>query len=62
MASYQYLLFHNFVDSNPVLFLHFIELVNAANAAIGENKSAAFENKLVRDRIFLHNSGQTNTG
>ena len=57
MASYQYLLFHNFVDSNSVLFLHFIELVNAADAAISKHKSSAFENKLVGNRIFLDDRG-----
>ena len=57
MASYQYLLFHNFVDSNSILLLHFIELVNAADAAIGKHKSAAFENKLVGNRIFLDDRG-----
>jgi hypothetical protein len=61
-GRYQYLLFHNFVDSDSVLLLHFIELVDATDAAIGEHEGASFENELVSDRIFLNNGGQTNTG
>ena len=50
------------MDSDSVLLLHFIELVDAADAAIGEHEGASFENELVRDRIFLNNSCQTDAG
>lgn len=50
------------MDGDSILFLHFVELVDAANASIGKNKSSSFENEFVGDWIFLDDSSQADTG
>ncbi len=41
----------NLVDGGPVPIVHLVELVDAADAHVGQHQSAAFETQLVGDGI-----------
>lgn len=51
------LLFHDLVDGGTVTFGHFVELIDAANALVGQHECAALQNHLVGERV-LHDGGR----
>ena len=56
------LLLHDLVNRRAVGVLHLVELVDARNAAVGQDKGAPFQHELVRDGIAQHGGGQTRAG
>ncbi len=55
------LLFHNLVDGSSIRFGHFVELVDATNALIGQYQSAAFQRHLAGQRVLQDGRSKTNT-
>ena len=51
-----------FVDGGAVRVIHLIELINAANAVIGQDQSAALDLQLVGLRVAQHTGCQTHAG
>ena len=48
------LTYHSFVDRRPVLLVHLVELVNEADASVGQDERAALERPLPRERVLVH--------
>ena len=46
------LLLHHLMNRRTILFLHFVEFVNAANALIGKDECATFERHLAGERVL----------
>ena len=53
------LLFHGFVNGDLIFNVHFVELVDATDAVVGQHESAGFNNKLVR--LLVTNDGRRQT-
>ena len=56
------LLFHGFVDCHPVVLAHFIELIDAADASIGEYDGSGLEGLRSCAWISDHGGGETGGG
>lgn len=56
------LLLHDFVQDRAGGVGHLVELVDAADAAVGEDEGAGFEHHLPRFRVSAHVRGQANGG
>jgi hypothetical protein len=52
LCNWDSLLFHSFVDSDSVLWSHFIELINTYNATISKHHCTAFKLEITRSVIF----------
>ncbi len=52
------LLLHDFVDGRPVAVVHLVELVDAADAVVGEHQGAALEHHLVGHGVAHHRGGE----
>lgn len=53
------LLLHSLVDSHLILNVHFVELINAADAMVSEHKRTSFDTKFTSLRVLAHRCGQT---
>ena len=53
------LLLHSLVNSNLILDLHLVELIDAADAVISEHESTSLNAELSSLVILAHRSGQT---
>ena len=53
------LLLHGLVDRGAVGVVHLVELVDQADALVGEHERAAFERPLARHRLLVHRRRQT---
>lgn len=56
------LLFHDFMDGGSVLVGHLIELVDAADPLVGQDKSPALQHHLARQIVFHDGGSQTGAG
>lgn len=52
------LLLHDFVDGRPVAVVHLVELVDAADAVVGEHQGAALEHHLVGHGVAHDRGGE----
>lgn len=50
------------MDSRPIAVHHFVELVNAADPLVSQDKGATFQGHLPGDGVLHDCSGQTNSG
>lgn len=55
------LLLHDFVDGCAVEFLHFVELVNAADSHVCQHKGACLQRQLLGERVSHNGSSQTHS-
>uniref|UniRef100_A0A0A9CR90 Uncharacterized protein n=1 Tax=Arundo donax TaxID=35708 RepID=A0A0A9CR90_ARUDO len=55
------LLFHNFMDSNSVLIIHLIKLINADYTTISKNHGTSLKPSFPSLLISRHSGSQTNT-
>lgn len=55
------LLLHGFVKNHTSVIIHFIELINAADTAIGKHQSTTFKYKLTRLRVPRDVDGETDS-
>ncbi len=46
------LLLHDLVNRSPVMFAHFVKLVNAANSHVGKDQGPAFQRNFARVRVL----------
>ena len=53
------MLLHGFVDRNSVLRAHFIKLIDADDATVGENHGASLKLKLASGVVLDDCSGET---
>ena len=53
------LLLHGLVNSNLILDIHLVELVNTADTVISEHESTSFDAELASLRVLANRSGQT---
>ena len=53
------LLLHSFVDSNLILDIHLVELINTADTVICEHQGTSFDAELTCLGILTHRSSQT---
>jgi hypothetical protein len=56
------LLLHGLVDGGAVLVGHLVELVDAADAAVGEDERAALEHPLARHGVLVDGRGEADGG
>lgn len=56
------LLLHRLVDRRPILVVHLVELVDEADAGIGENERAAFERPLPGLAVLHHGRRKADPG
>lgn len=56
------LLLHHLVNGRAVGVGHLVELVDAADALVGEHQGSALEGHLAGQRVLHHGGGQTDAG
>lgn len=52
---------HGLVNSDLILDVHLVELIDAADTVVGEHQSASFDAELSRLWVFLHTGRQTSS-
>jgi len=53
------LLLHDFVDRRAIRFIHFVELVDAAHALVGQHQCSSLESHVSRRDVFRNGCGKT---
>mmetsp|Transcript_380 Transcript_380/g.772 ORF Transcript_380/g.772 Transcript_380/m.772 type:complete len:235 (-) Transcript_380:1318-2022(-) len=53
------LLFHHFVDCRTIVLLHLVEFIDATDAAVRQNQSAAFQMHFIRLLVAHYRCGET---
>lgn len=53
------LLLHGFVNSDLVLHVHLVELIDAADAMVGKHKGSSLDAEFTGLVVLPHGSGQT---
>ena len=56
------LLFHDFVDGGAVAVVHFVKLVDTADAVVGEDEGAAFEDHFIGHGVAHDGGGEADAG
>lgn len=53
------LLFHDLVNSGPVILTHLVEFINAAHAHIGQHQGSGLQEHLFSDRVDVYSRSET---